>query len=86
MAEYRYYGGRSAHNYEEDHLIPLELGGSPRAVRNLWPEYDAGHIPNKKDAVENALKRAVCSHRVTLRAAQNAIVRNWTTARHVLGV
>src|SRR5438874_6363065 len=25
-------------NYEEDHLISLELGGSPRSARNLWPE------------------------------------------------
>ena len=86
MAEYGYYGGRNPHNYEEDHLIPLELGGAPRAVRNLWPEYDAGHIPNPKDAVENALKRAVCAHRVTLRRAQIAIAQNWTTAERVLGI
>src|SRR5919109_135468 len=25
-------------DYEEDHLIPLELGGDPRAEGNLWPE------------------------------------------------
>ena len=86
MAEYGYYGGRNPHNYEEDHLIPLELGGAPRAVRNLWPEYDAGHVPNPKDKVENALKRAVCAHRVTLRKAQIAIAQNWTTAERVLGI
>ena len=61
---------------EEDHLIPLELGGSPKSVRNLWPEYDGGHIPNPKDKVENALKRAVCDGRVTLRAALHAIAVN----------
>ncbi len=28
-------------DYEEDHLISLELGGSPTAEENLWPEpYD----------------------------------------------
>jgi hypothetical protein len=25
-------------DYEEDHLIPLELGGNPTDPRNLWPE------------------------------------------------
>ena len=24
--------------YEEDHFIPLELGGAPRNPKNLWPE------------------------------------------------
>jgi hypothetical protein len=33
-------------DYEEDHLIPLELGGSPTDPRNLWPEpYDTS-IPD----------------------------------------
>jgi hypothetical protein len=85
IAEY-HYALRGVSLYEEDHLIPLELGGSPRSVTNLWPEYDAGKIPNPKDAVENALKRAVCGHRVSLRAAQVAIAVNWTTARARLHV
>jgi hypothetical protein len=87
IAEY-HYSDRRVRHYEEDHLIPLELGGSPKSVKNLWPEYDAGKIPNPKDAVENALKRAVCGHKVSLRAAQTAIAVNWTTARarlHVTG-
>ncbi|HEX3431158.1 MAG TPA: hypothetical protein VHT03_09745 [Rhizomicrobium sp.] len=25
-------------DYEEDHLIPISIGGNPRDVRNLWPE------------------------------------------------
>lgn len=80
------YGDRRLGDFEEDHLIPLELGGSPTAPRNLWPEYDAGHIPNKKDAVENALRRAVCAGRVGLAAAQRAIAVNWTTAERKLGL
>lgn len=72
--------------YEEDHLIPLELGGSPSSPRNLWPEYDRGHIPNPKDAVENALKAAVCAGRVSLRAAQHAIAVNWIRAESRLGI
>jgi hypothetical protein len=25
-------------DYEEDHLISLELGGAPRDPKNLWPQ------------------------------------------------
>jgi hypothetical protein len=62
---------------ELDHLVPLELGGS-NDITNLWPEL--GKIPNPKDAVENALHRAVCDRRVSLAAAQDAIARDWLTA------
>ena len=80
------YARHDPHLYEEDHLIPLELGGSPTSVKNLWPEFDNGHIPNPKDAVENALKDAVCDGTVSLRAAQRAIAANWTTAKARLGL
>lgn len=85
IAEY-HYRNHSLHAYEEDHLIPLELGGSPTAVKNLWPEFDGGHIPNPKDKVENALKDAVCDGTVTLNAARKAIARNWLTAEKSLGL
>jgi hypothetical protein len=85
IVEYGYRDKR-LHDYEEDHLIPLELGGSPRAAKNLWPEFDGGHIPNPKDKVENALKHAVCDGQVSLRAAQRAIATNWLTAEHKLGL
>jgi hypothetical protein len=68
---------------ELDHLVPLELGGSSD-ITNLWPE--AGKVPNPKDAVENALRAAVCAHKVTLGAAQDAIARDWLTAEAVLHV
>lgn len=68
---------------ELDHLVSLELGGSNDA-RNLWIE--PGQIPNPKDTVENALHKAVCDHKVTLAAAQQAIATNWTTALAVTGV
>src|SRR5689334_22685356 len=32
------YSDTSVADYEEDHLVPLELGGSPRDPDNLWPE------------------------------------------------
>jgi len=68
---------------ELDHLIPLELGGANDAS-NLWPE--PGAIPNAKDKVENALRAAVCDHRATLKAAQDAIASDWTTAEQRLGL
>ena len=32
------YDDRRLRDYEEDHLIPLALGGAPTDPRNLWPE------------------------------------------------
>jgi hypothetical protein len=69
---------------EYDHLVSLELGGAPLDPRNLWPE--PGSVPNPKDKVENALKSAVCSGRVSLSAAQRAISVSWPTALVDLGV
>lgn len=39
---------------------------------------------NKKDPVETKLHTAVCKGQVTLAAAQQAIVTDWTTALTVL--
>jgi hypothetical protein len=70
--------------YELDHLVSLELGGSPNSPRNLWPE--PGAAPNPKDTLETALHDLVCSHRMTLTDAQNAIATDWVSAyRQVLG-
>ena len=65
--------------YELDHLIPLELGGASTA--NLWPEPLAGSRgAHRKDELENALRRQVCSGAVTLAVAQLAIAANWEDA------
>jgi hypothetical protein len=76
------YGQRDVSG-ELDHLVPLELGGANDAA-NLWVE--AGSIPNPKDAVEDALNKAVCDGQVRLRAAQQAIAANWLTAETGLGI
>ena len=68
---------------ELDHLVSLELGGANDAA-NLWVE--AGSIPNPKDAVENALNKAVCDGQVSLRDAQQAIAADWLTAEADLGI
>jgi hypothetical protein len=64
---------------EEDHLLPLELGGDPRDPANIWPEpWDGPAGAHTKDAEENSLHRAVCGGRMTLRAAQDKILADWT--------
>jgi hypothetical protein len=69
--------------YEEDHLIPISLGGSPTDPRNLWPE--PGASPNPKDRVEGAAAGAVCGGRITLSSAQKAIATDWIAFGHQLG-
>ncbi|PWU07874.1 MAG: hypothetical protein C5B51_08820 [Terriglobia bacterium] len=77
IAEYGYADSIPA-DYEEDHLISLELGGHPNDPRNLWPEFP--HSPNPKDSVENKLKKLICSGKVDLADAQLAIATNWQSA------
>jgi hypothetical protein len=65
-------------DYEEDHLISLELGGSPSDTKNLWPE--PGPSPNPKDKVENKLHSLVCNGVMQLVVAQKRIATDWLTA------
>ncbi|MBL7621456.1 MULTISPECIES: hypothetical protein [unclassified Frankia] len=83
IAAYGAYAGTAMGSYELDHLISLEIGGSPTAVANLWPE-KGEH--NDKDPVENAAKRAVCSGQMTLADVQEKIATNWVALGHELGV
>lgn len=80
---YPHYGTPAHERTELDHLVSLELGGSNDAT-NLWPQ--APGSPNPKDRIENALNYAVCSGRVTLAAAQQAIASDWLTAEKRLGL
>ena len=80
---YGAYGVTTGTTSELDHLVSLELGGSNDAA-NLWPE--VGKVPNPKDTVENDLHDAVCSGKVSLVAAQQAIASDWTTAEQRLGL
>jgi hypothetical protein len=79
------YSDTSAADYEEDHLVALELGGSPTDPGNLWPEprYPAGaggRTAADKDRVENQLHTRVCAGDVSLAGARQAIATDWTTA------
>jgi hypothetical protein len=69
------YEDTSPKDYEEDHLISLELGGDPSDPKNLWPEPHASF--NEKDKLENYLHKEVCNGKISLQVAQNQIRTNW---------
>jgi hypothetical protein len=80
-------------SYEEDHLIPLEIGGDPTDPHNLWPEPRAGapestpgRTASDKDLVENAAHAAVCTHQMALGEAQRAMASDWPALGVSLGV
>ena len=66
----RQYGERgSPADFQEDHLISLELGGDPTDPRNLWPEpYPRAAAV---DQIENELNHAVCTGKLSLQTAQD---------------
>src|SRR6266516_1825656 len=65
--------------YEVDHLVSLELGGS-NDIANLWPEAaNPKQGFHEKDMVENYLHDQVCSGAISLQQAQSEIAMNWLT-------
>jgi hypothetical protein len=66
MGEYGVAGSPS--DYQEDHLISLELGGHPTDPRNLWPE--PMERARAVDEIENELNAKVCTGELSLTEAQ----------------
>lgn len=87
------YSDTSTADYEEDHLISLELGGSSTDPRNLWPEpYTASLADGRptgahvKDGFETKLKNEVCSGTITLAQAQSEIGDHWVHAYYGIAI
>jgi len=83
MTQIKQYGYSDTNpaDYEEDHLISLELGGSPIDPKNLWPEpYLTYPNAHDKDKVENLCHTKICSGIISLADAQKQIATNWTIA------
>lgn len=77
---FKEYGLERSGNYEVDHLISLELGGSNN-TQNLWPQsYHGMWNARLKDSLENRLHTLVCEEKVSLREAQYDISHNWIQA------
>lgn len=70
-----------AGEYEVDHLISLELGGS-NSIKNLWPQsYQTqpwnAHV---KDDLENELHDEICRGRIGMATVQREIATDWIKA------
>jgi hypothetical protein len=66
MRDYLRTGALS--DFQEDHLISLELGGHPTDPRNLWPEpYPRAA---EVDQEENRLNDLICSGQISLAEGQ----------------
>ena len=66
-------------NYEVDHIISLELGGS-NDISNLFPEsYLIKNGARVKDVLENYLHKQVCNGSMTIAEAQIEISSDWLT-------
>lgn len=80
---FRHYGvtEHQAGEYEIDHLISLQLGGS-NSIRNLWPQsYQSLPLnAHLKDQLENRAHQLVCDGRLDIGQVQNEIARDWTAA------
>jgi hypothetical protein len=77
MREYRVGGSLS--DYQEDHLISLELGGHPTDPRNLWPQpYPRA---SEVDSIENDINDKVCAGELSLAEAQ----RKESELKHING-
>ena len=76
-----HYANVDPKQYEEDHLIPLSVGGNPRDAKNLWPEPRFGEwSAARKDELEFVMYKKLCAGKVTLKAAQDAFREDWVAA------
>lgn len=63
-----------------DHLIPVNLGGT-NDPDNLWPQPVQRELgPDAKDELEVKLHKMVCGKQLSLKAAQDAIKKDWVKA------
>jgi|SRR5215469_4509039 len=80
------YVDKEPSHYEENHLIPIILGGAVDDQRNLWPEpYTGTWNARLKDRIDLELHRRVCLPRgnpewLPLDQAQREIATNWINA------
>jgi len=85
MAQIQQYGyaDTDPRHYEQDHLEPISVGGSPTDPKNEWPEPRTTVTQwgaEKKDALEWAMYKAVCNGDISLADAQSAFSTNWIKA------
>jgi hypothetical protein len=74
-----YHRSGTPSDYQEDHLISLEVGGDPTDPRNLWPQPIERAV--EVDDVEDELNHEICSGQITLREGQ----RRESELKHTAG-
>jgi hypothetical protein len=75
---YNLSGDLNLKDYEEDHIVPLEVGGSPTSPLNLFPEPRNIRLGSYvKDQLENRMRQLVCGGKVSLRTGQAVFLTNW---------
>ena len=75
------YADQNPKNYEQDHLIPLNIGGNPTDTRNLWPQPRVGEwSADKKDDLEFVIYKMVCHGEISLQQAQSMMATDWIQA------
>ncbi|OYU22916.1 MAG: hypothetical protein CFE42_08775 [Ralstonia sp. PBBBR1] len=77
------YADKRLRDYEEDHLVALEIGGSPDSAKNLWPQ--PRHVIGNwgslaKEKLENRLHTLVCHRKIPLAQAQWETAHDWIAA------
>ncbi len=76
----------SPRGYEEDHLVPLSIGGAPRNQANLWPEPRSGpYDAEQKDELETWAARMACARRVPLGRLQHEMATDWIALYRAAG-
>ena len=74
-------GDMNMHDYEEDHLIPLAVGGNPTSPLNLFPQFYGGpYGARHKDQLELKMHLLVCAGSISLANAQAAFKKDWRIA------
>jgi hypothetical protein len=80
IRQYR-YSDTDPRNYEQDHLIPLSIGGNPSDPRNMWPQPRTGQwSAEQKNDLEFVVYKMVCNGDIDLAQAQEKISHDWTAA------
>lgn len=72
------YDNKNPKDYEEDHLIPLSIGGHPTDSLNLWPQPRASEwSAQKKDILELKIHKLLCIGGISLHEARKIFTENW---------
>ena len=77
---YSVNGDTKPSDYEEDHLVPLEIGGSPTSPLNLWPELWNDPLgAHLKDKLENKIHSLICKGQMSLATGRSVFTGDWTS-------